>query len=167
MQKWAVWLGGLLPFEHAEDVLNTVGQMPMSDSTLWRQVQVWGERGRNWETRQRAEARALPARSQIVPGEVPQATVKGVALDGATVKIREEGWKELKVESVFEVEVRPTRDRETGDLIDLAHAVHNTHVAHLGGHTPEAQRWFKAYDTTLFEGHADQKMDSIFFIILS
>ena len=228
LQKWAVWLGGLLPFEHAEDVLNLVGQVPMSDSTLWRQVQVWGERGRNWEAQQRAEASALPARHHLVPGEVPQAAVKGVALDGATVNIRKEGWKELKVGSVFEVEVRPTCDRETGDLIDLAHAVHNTYVAHLGGpevfgqlvwaearrrqwsqaqatvalgdgapwiwnlvgehfydsrqvvdwyhaathlrqaahalkgeHTPEAQRWFKAYDTTLFEGQADQIADTL------
>jgi hypothetical protein len=133
LQKWAVWLGGLLPFEHAQDVLHTVGQVPMSDSTLWRQVQVWGERGRKQEARQRAEASALPARCQIVPGEAPQAAVKGVAMDGATVNIRKEGWKELKVGSVFEVEVRPTRDRETGELIDLAHAVHNTYVAHLGG----------------------------------
>jgi hypothetical protein len=163
-----------------------------------------------------------------VLGEALQATVKGVALDGATVNIRKEGWKELKVGSVFEVEVRPTRDRETGDLIDLAHAVHNTYVAHLGGpevfgqliwaearrrqwsqaqetvalgdgapwiwnlvgehfydsrqvvdwyhaathlrqaanalkgeHTPEAQRWFKAYDTQLFEGQADQIADTL------
>lgn len=228
MQKWAVWLGGLLPFEHAEEVLNQVGQVPMSESTLWRCVQTWGERGRKREAQQRADASALPARSHIVPGEVPQATVKGVAMDGATVNIRKEGWKELKVGSVFEVEVRPTRDRETGDLIDLAHAVHNTYVAHLGGpevfgqlvwaearrrqwsqaretvalgdgapwiwnlvgehfydsrqvvdwyhavthlrqaanalkgeHTPEAQRWFKAYDTPLFEGQADQIADTL------
>lgn len=223
LQKWAVWLGSLLPFGHAEEVLSTVGQAPMSESTLWRCVQVWGERGRRRETQQRAEASALPARSQIVPGEVPQARVKGVALDGATINIRKEGWKELKVGSVFEVEVRPTPDRETGDVIDLAHAVRTTYVAHLGGpeifgqllwaearrrqwsqaretvalgdgapwiwnlvgehfydsrqvvdwyhaathlhqaanalkgeNTPEAQRWFNAYDTTLFEGHADQ-----------
>lgn len=133
MQRWAVWLGGLLPFAHAEEVLGTLGQVPVSDSTLWRQVQVWGERGRALETQQRALATALPARSQVVPGEVPQSLVKGVALDGATVNIRQEGWKELKVGSIFEVEVRPTRDRETGDVIDLAHAVRNTYVAHLGG----------------------------------
>lgn len=228
MQKWAVWLGGLLPFEHAEEVLNGVGQVPMSDSTLWRCVQDWGERGRGREAQHRAEASALPARSPIVPGEGPQTTVQGVALDGATVNIRKEGWKELKVGSVFEVEVRPTRDRETGERIDLAHAVHNTYVAHLGGpevfgqllwaearrrqwsqaretvalgdgapwiwnlvsehfydsrqvvdwyhaathlrqaanalqgeHTTEAQRWFKAYDTTLFEGHAAQIADTL------
>lgn len=228
LQKWAVWLGGLLPFAHAEDVMGMVGQVPMSDSALWRQVQAWGERGRALESRQRAEATALPARSQPVPGETRQATVKGMAMDGATVNIRQEGWKELKVGSVFDVEVRPTRDRETGDLIDQAHAVHNTYVAHLGGpelfgqlvwaearrrqwsqaretvalgdgapwiwnlvgehfydsrqvvdwyhaathlhqaanalkgeHTPEAQRWFKAYDTQLFEGHADQIADTL------
>ena len=220
--------GGLLPFEHAEDVLGTVGQVPMSDTALWRQVQGWGERGRTQEVQQRAEAVALPPRSQIVPGETHPAPVKGVAMDGATVHIRKEGWKELKVGSVFEVEVRPTRDRETGDMIDLAHAVRNTYVAHLGGPevfgqqvwaearrrnwsqaretvavgdgapwiwnlvgehfydsrqvvdwyhasthlrqaaallkgegTPAAHQWFKDYDTTLFEGHADQIADRL------
>lgn len=133
MQKWAVWLGGLLPFEHAEEVLNTVGQVPMSDSTLWRSVQAWGEQGRQQEMRQRVEASALPRRDHIVPGETSQATVHGVAMDGATVNIRKEGWKELKIGSVFEVEIQPTRERETGDWVDLAHAVHNTYVAHLGG----------------------------------
>jgi hypothetical protein len=49
------------------------------------------------------------------------------------IHIRDEGWKELKVGSVFDVEVRPTRDQETGDWIDLAHAVRNSYVAHLGG----------------------------------
>lgn len=228
MQKWAVWLGSLLPFAHAEEVLTTIGQAPMSDSTLWRWVQIWGERGRQWEARQRAQANVLPAHSHIVPGEAVQAQVKGVAMDGATINIRKEGWKELKVGSVFEVEVRPTPDRETGELVDLAHAVHNTYVAHLGGpelfgqlvwaeagrrqwnqaretvavgdgatwiwnlvgehfydsrqvvdwyhasthlrqaanalkgeNTPAAQQWFKAYDTSLFEGHADKIADTL------
>lgn len=223
LQKWAVWLGGLLPFAHAEAVLNTVGQVPMSDSTLWRCVQRWGERGRQVEARQRARANALPSRDQGGAGGPAAAVVKGVALDGATVNIRAEGWKELKVGSVFDVAARPTRDPVTGDLVELAQAVHTTYVAHLGGperfgqllwaeaqrrswttaretvavgdgaawiwnlvgehffdsrqvvdwyhatthlrqaayalkgeHTPDAQRWFKAHDTTLFEGHAER-----------
>jgi hypothetical protein len=57
----------------------------------------------------------------------------GVAMDGGKIHIRNEGWKELKVGSLFDVEVRPTLDKETGDWIELAHAVNNSYVAHLGG----------------------------------
>lgn len=224
----AVWLAGLVTFEQAEAVLEKVGQLPMSDNTIWREVQAWGERGQALDVQQCAVATAFPSRSQIVPGEPKSAQVKGVAMDGAMLHIRQEGWKELKVGSVFEVEVRPTQDRETGDLVDLAHAVHNTYVAHLGGPevfgqrvwaearrrnwtqaqetvaigdgapwvwnlvgehfydsrqvvdwyhatthlrqaanalkgegTPAAQQWFKAHETTLFEGHADRIADTL------
>lgn len=133
LQKWAVWLGGLMTYAQAETVLETVGQVALSDTALWRQVQSWGARGQAHEDQQRAVASALPTRAVIVPGEARQVMTKGVAMDGATINIRQEGWKELKVGSVFEVAVRPTRDRQTGDLIDLAHATHNTYVAHLGG----------------------------------
>ena len=121
------------------------------------------------------------------------------------------------------IEVQPTRDEQTGELVDLAHAVRNSYVAHLGGpevlgelvwaevwrrpwtqardtivlgdsepwiwnlahdhffdsrqgvdwyHATEhlahagsllkgegtaaAHQWFKAQETPLFEGHADQ-----------
>jgi len=57
----------------------------------------------------------------------------GVAMDGGMIHIRNEGWKELKVGSLFDVEVRPTRDAETGERVELAHAVNNSYVAHLGG----------------------------------
>jgi len=56
-----------------------------------------------------------------------------VAMDGGKIHIRGEGWKEFKVGCVFEVAVRATPDQETGDMIDAAHAVHNSYVAHLGG----------------------------------
>jgi hypothetical protein len=80
----------------------------------------------------------------------------GVAIDGNMIHIRDEGWKELKVGCVFEVEVSPTRDRETGDWEDVAHAVNNSYRAHLGGPDifgqlvwAEARRrgWERAIDT--------------------
>ena len=57
----------------------------------------------------------------------------GVAMDGAKLNIREEGWKEFKIGSLFDIAVRPTQESKTGELIDLAHAVNNSYVAHLGG----------------------------------
>lgn len=131
--KSAVWLSGLVTFEQAEAILAQIGQVPMSDSVIWQQVQAWGERGRVQEVQHCAVATALPARSQIVPGEAKRSSVMGVAMDGAMVNVRQEGWKELKVGCVFDVEVRPTPERETGDRVDLAHAVRNSYVAHLGG----------------------------------
>jgi hypothetical protein len=49
------------------------------------------------------------------------------------VYIREEGWKELKVGCTFDIEVFPTWDKETQEWEELAHAVNNRYVAHLGG----------------------------------
>ena len=80
----------------------------------------------------------------------------GVSMDGGKVHIRGEGWKELKVGCVFEIEVRPTWDKETKECVELAHAVNNSYVAHLGG--PEllgqmlwaealARGWEQAVDT--------------------
>jgi hypothetical protein len=57
----------------------------------------------------------------------------GVALDGALIYIRDEQWKELKIGDVFDVAVQSTRDSETGEVVDLAHAVNNRYVAYLGG----------------------------------
>jgi hypothetical protein len=57
----------------------------------------------------------------------------GVAMDGAVIHIRQEGWKDMKLGVVFDVAVQPTKDPETGEILNLAHAVHNSYVAHLGG----------------------------------
>ena len=77
-------------------------------------------------------------------------------MDGGLIHLRGEGWKEVKVGCVFEVKVRPTTDGQTGDEVELAHAVDSSYVAHLGGPEPfgellwaEAQRrgWEQAQAT--------------------
>ncbi len=156
MAKHAVWLSGLVEFADAEAILGKIGHIAMSDSSVWRRVATWGERGRAVEAAQRATATALPLRREIVAGEVRQPRDMGVAMDGAKVHLRDEGWKELKVGCVFDIAVCPTVDKQTGDLLDLAHAVHNSYVAHLGGPEvfgqlvwAEAQRrgWTQARET--------------------
>lgn len=130
----------------------------MSDSTLWRQTQVWGERAQAVAAADRTRANALPLRGQVVPGEAPGRERLAAALDGAMVNVRKEGWKELKVGCVGKIEIWPTPDRETGELVDLAHTVENTYVAHLGGPEvfgqqlwAEARRraWSRAADTVV------------------
>jgi hypothetical protein len=55
---------------------------------------------------------------------------KGVSMDGGRVNIRGEGWRELKVGAVFEVELRLERNPQTRELDKLAHGmdVHYTAV---------------------------------------
>jgi hypothetical protein len=154
--KQAVWLSGLTDFDTAADLLDQIGQIAMSDSSVWRRVKRWGERGKRVEAAHRTTATALPPRQTIVANDIPQAKDMGVAMDGAMVPLRQEGWKELKVGDIFEIAVRPRPDKVTGDLLDLAHAVGNSYVAHLGGPEvfgqlvwTEARRrdWTQARDT--------------------
>lgn len=131
--KLAVWLSGLVEFENGAEILDRVGHIPISTSSVWRRVKVWGTRGQALADAQRAVASALPPRAEIVAGEARSLADLGVAIDGAMVNIRGEGWKELKAGCVFEIKVKSAPDPQTGDRIDLAQAVHNSYVAHLGG----------------------------------
>jgi hypothetical protein len=131
--QYAVWLSGLMEFEEAERVLNRIGQIPISDTSIWRRAEMWGKRFQAEEAAQRATATASPARGEPVHGEQRDQPEMGVAMDGAKVYLRGEGWKELKVGCVFDIQVRPTLDKQTGETLDLAHAVRNSYVAHLGG----------------------------------
>lgn len=133
MAKQAVWLSGLVDFEEAETILTTIGQIAISDSSIWRRAAYWGQRSQAQEAVDRTQASALPSRQEIVAGEAQGAQTLAVAMDGAMVNIRQEGWKELKAGCVGEVEVRPTWDKETGEWVDLAHTIDNSYVAHLGG----------------------------------
>jgi hypothetical protein len=133
----AVWLSGVAPsYEAAEAILRRIGHANISAASIWRRVQVWGEQFKALAEAESAQANALPAQWEP-PSRAEVADQRmGVAMDGAMIYILQEDWKELKVGTVFEIAVWPTKDERTGELVDLAHAVHNSYVAHLGG--PEA-----------------------------
>lgn len=133
LRQLAVWLDGLLTFEHTESVLAQVGQLTMSDSTAWRQAQACGARAQALEAVQRAAAAAVPDRQQIVPGEAPSSERLALAMDGGMLPVRGEGWKELKVGGIGRIVLQPARDPVTGDVLELARTVENRYVAHLGG----------------------------------
>ncbi|CAG1012292.1 hypothetical protein BURK2_04483 [Burkholderiales bacterium] len=137
--KYAVWLSGLVTYAEAATILNTIGEIPISVSSLWRRVGVWGPKCQALETTQRAVSMAFPTREELNQTTLVAPQDLGAAMDGGLVHIREEGWKELKVGCVFAVQVRPTRDNHTGETVDLAHAVANTYVAHLGGPASSAK----------------------------
>lgn len=105
----------------------------MSRSSVWRQAQVWGERFAEIEEAERILANALPGIRDELRREVQSDGRMGVAMDGSMIHIRDEGWKELKIGCVFELDVRPSYDPQTGDRIEQAHAVNNSYRTHLGG----------------------------------
>jgi hypothetical protein len=53
-------------------------------------------------------------------------------MDGGMVNIRDEGWKEMKVGTVFDIELRLERDPQTHDLVERPHGVHMAYAAVLG-----------------------------------
>ena len=143
-------------FELASVILQRLGQINISQPSVWRCSQAAGERFRDVEERAQVRANALPqqwdppSRAQVADQRM------GVSMDGASLHIRQEGWKEVKIGVLFDIAVTPSKDKVTGETVDLAHAVHNSYVAHLGGPDvlgdktwAEAHRrgWEQAQDT--------------------
>ncbi len=128
------WLSGAVhSFEEAEEVFARIGHLWISDSSIWRRKEVWGEQFKQIEEAEREKANTLGSvnsfREQVLGSEKRL----GVSMDGTTVHILNEGWKELKVGCCFDIDVFPTWNKETQEWEELAHAVHNSYVAHLGG----------------------------------
>jgi hypothetical protein len=82
----------------------------------------------------------------------------GVGMDGTMVHIRDEGWKELKVGCSFDIEVYPTWNKEIQEWEDLAHAVNNRYVAHLGGPELFGQMLWAEAKRRGWEGAADKEV---------
>jgi len=135
--KLASWLSGIVTFEQAQEIMEKVGQIGISGSSIWRQAQRWGGKYQAIETLYEKKAQGIEGELEINPGR--SLGRRGVAMDGGMVHIREEGWKELKVGCVFEIEMRKGYDEHSQAEVELGHAVKNAYVAHLGG--PEAFGW--------------------------
>jgi hypothetical protein len=129
----AVWLYGQVEDDLAEQILQNIGELPISDTSIWRRAQKWGEKIRVVEDARAKAAVGLPQRGQVIRGAVPHERAMGVAMDGGMINLRGEQWTELKVGTVFEVAQRSARDPVTQENGAQAHAVHNSYVAVLGG----------------------------------
>jgi hypothetical protein len=125
-----VWLSSLLPYEQCEQVFARIGEQMIPASSIWRQTQRHGERLAAQVEHQRQQVSV-----ELV--KLPEARYdhdqcKGVTMDGGMVNIRQEGWRELKVGAVFDVEQRWERDVHTQQLEPQAHAVQVKYTAVLG-----------------------------------
>ena len=131
--RHALRLAGSVPYEEAAEILAQIGMIEISASSIWRRLQAWGEQFAALEEQERVRANALPERWQP-PSRAEKADQRmGVAMDGFMVPILAEGWKEMKLAAVFDVELRPGCDERTGERGLIPHAVGSSYVAHLGG----------------------------------
>ena len=136
MAQQAVWLYGQVEDDLAEQILQQIGGIAISDTSIWRRAQKWGERVRVAEEARAKAAVGLPQRGQVIRGQVPHERSMGVAMDGGMIHVREEGWKEVKVGTVFGLTLRAAPDPMGQPGALEAHAVQTSYVTALGG--PEA-----------------------------
>lgn len=130
MSRRRVWLSGLLPYEQCVQVFAEIGERLIPASSLWRQTQLQGERLAAYVRQQRQHVSV--ERVVLPPARYDHARRKGVSMDGGMVNIRGEGWRELKVGAVFDVETRLERNPHTQQLDEMAHAVDIHYTAVLG-----------------------------------
>lgn len=130
LSKQMVWLSGLLPYEHCEQVMERIGERYVSDSSIWRQSQVYGEQMQAEVERQRQHVSV--ERIQLPDARHDHDQHKALSMDGGMVNIRGEGWRELKVGAVFDVETRLERNPQTQQLDKMAHGFNVRYTAILG-----------------------------------
>lgn len=125
-----VWLGALLPYQQCQAVLERIGERLLPSTSIWRQVQIHG---------QRLEKHVQQQREQVSVERVILADVrhdhdepKMVSMDGGFVNIRTQGWRELKVGAVADIEIRLQRNPKTRELDEMAHGVNVHYTAVLG-----------------------------------
>ncbi len=127
------WLSGVSnSYELSEEIMRRIGQIEISDSTIWSHVQARGAVLQEAEEKRKEEAMALPKVGERPRQPASGADYMGVGMDGGMVHIRAEGWKEFKVGTVFESVKRLTRLPESDEWVELAHAERSSYVAHLG-----------------------------------
>ena len=125
-----VWLSGVVAYQQAEEVLRRVGHQVIPRMSIWRQGQKHGERLKRYHDHQRAAAGIeRVVLSSVTPDHRRQ---KGISLDGGMVNIREEGWKEFKTGTVFDVVPYQVQDVQTGEKVELAGASAVRYTAVVG-----------------------------------
>jgi len=125
-----VWLSGIVPYQQCEAVFAEVGEQWFGASSIWRQTQKHGQRLQTYVEHHREQVSV--ERVQLPDAKHDHEQRKGVSMDGGMVNIRGEGWREVKVGTVFDVDLRIERNPQTGELDEMAHGVNVHYTAILG-----------------------------------
>jgi hypothetical protein len=123
-----VWLSGLLPFAACAAVFDEIGGQMIPASSIWRQTQHHGQRLQACAERERD---SVSVERVVLPEmRYDHDQRKGVSLDGGMVNIRGEGWREMKVGAVFDIQQAaedPARSRQV-EQMSCTENVHYTAV---------------------------------------
>lgn len=171
MREIAYLSGAVSSFRLVGEILQRIGQLRISESRVWRCAQEAGSRFQAVEAQERAGATALaeqwdpPSRAAESGRRVGAAHGRSDGwCDGAMVHLRDAGWKEVKLGVLFDVTMKPTQDKASGEMIDPAHAVNNRYAAHLGDAEGVGEKtwalarrcgWEQAQDTVVLGDGAD------------
>lgn len=134
LAKQMVWLSGLLPYKQVEEVFERIGHCAVARMSVWRQAEQHGERLRAYLERKQEQVGV--ERVVLPPPGQDHRQPKGISLDGGMINIRGEGWKEIKVGAIGDIEQRSERDPVTDEEKLQAHCIHVGYAAVLG--SPEA-----------------------------
>lgn len=119
-----------MTYEQASEVAQRIGGWPTPPASIWRLSQRYGQRLQEEVKHQTelvsVERVVLPACRQDHDQR------KGISMDGGMVHVRGEGWKELKVGTVFDIEMRLEWDERAGEWAEMAHGVNMEYAAQLG-----------------------------------
>jgi hypothetical protein len=149
-----VWVYGHTSGAVAVEALKRFSGIVLSEASLWRCVEQWGQPIQADEQLRQTSANALPLRGDAGPTALHSSHNMGVAMDGTMVHIRKEGWKELKVGCVFDVEVRRETMPASDDLEDRAHAVNTSYLGVLGSADAFGRRlWTEAVRRRVPQAH--------------
>lgn len=125
-----VWLSGLLPDAPCVAVFEEMGERLIPASSIWRQTQQHGERLQTYVQHQHKQ---VSVERVVLPDALHDHDQrKALSMDGGMVNIRGEGWRELKVGTVFDVETRLERNPQTRQLDAMAPGV-NVHYTAVPG----------------------------------
>jgi hypothetical protein len=125
-----VWLSGLLPFEQAGEVFERIGHEMIPRSSIWDQSELHGERFRAYLERE--WERTKPERVILPPPGQDHQEPRGISMDGGMMNVRGEGWKEVKVGAVFDVEEREEWDPISSESIPQTRGLNIGYAAVLG-----------------------------------
>jgi len=105
LQRLGVWMAvRTRSYQSAIEGLEESLGLKVSKTNLWRVVQQTGQTVKARQEKEVEQAWQLPQRGQVVGGEPKQAKKMGLAMDGVYINLIEEGWKEVKIGAVFEIE---------------------------------------------------------------
>jgi hypothetical protein len=126
--KQMVWLSALVSYEQCAQVFRRIGEHWIPPNTIWRYTQREGARlsevVQDQVTAVAIETYVLPAEQTLIP--------KGLSVDGGMVHIRGEGWRELKVGVVFDLQTGLEKHPVTEHLLKMTQGINLQYTAVLG-----------------------------------